>query len=418
MPIRYRARVADGELADRLRTAGAVLVEGPKACGKTFTAQQIAATAFRFDTDDGARALVSTAPEVLFSGGTPILFDEWQMAPKLWNLVRREVDDRAPERGQFILTGSATPDDDVHRHSGAGRISRLRMRPMSLFESGHSTGEVSLAALFDGEFTAALDPGVTVPQLVERMVVGGWPALLDTPVSDAQRWLADYLTTIVEVDIPQLGSRRAPQNLRRLLSALGRATGTGTSVRALAAGVGGEAGSADWETVAAYLTSLERLMLVEDVPAWRPHMRSTTQLRKNATRFMADPSLGIAALGVGPPQLLADLNATGFHFEALAVRDLRVYSQPLGATLSHWRDNNNNEVDIIITLSDGRWAGIEVKMNPDHVDAAASALLRFSEKVDTTRTGEPEFLAVLTTRTAAFRREDGVYGLPIAALGP
>lgn len=415
---KYRARVADGELADRMRSAGAVLMEGPKACGKTATAQRVAATLFRMDTDDGARALVDTAPEVLLSAQPPVLFDEWQVAPKLWNLVRHEVDDLGGAPGRFILTGSSTPVDDAKRHTGAGRYSMLRMRPMSLFETGASTGQVSLRKLFDGDFTPSLDPGVTVPALVNCIVTGGWPALLEVPLRAAQRWISDYVRTIVEVDMPQMGVRRDPGTLRRLLASLGRGTGTDMSTQAIANDIAGSDRSVQRDTVAGYLDILNRLMITEDMPAWAPHMRSTTPLRKSPTRFMTDPSLGVAALGVGPEQLLLDLNATGFHFEGLVVRDLRVYAQPLGGRLSHWRDNNQHEVDIIITLDDGRWGAIEVKMNPDAVDAAAASLLRFKDKVDTAKTGEPVFLAVATTRSAALRRGDGVYVLPVASLGP
>jgi predicted AAA+ superfamily ATPase len=370
------------------------------------------------DTDDGARALVDTAPEVLLSAQPPVLFDEWQVAPKLWNLVRHEVDDLGGAPGRFILTGSSTPVDDAKRHTGAGRYSMLRMRPMSLFETGASTGQVSLRKLFDGDFTPSLDPGVTVPALVNCIVTGGWPALLEVPLRAAQRWISDYVRTIVEVDMPQMGVRRDPGTLRRLLASLGRGTGTDMSTQAIANDIAGSDRSVQRDTVAGYLDILNRLMITEDMPAWAPHMRSTTPLRKSPTRFMTDPSLGVAALGVGPEQLLLDLNATGFHFEGLVVRDLRVYAQPLGGRLSHWRDNNQHEVDIIITLDDGRWGAIEVKMNPDAVDAAAASLLRFKDKVDTAKTGEPAFLAVATTRSAALRRGDGVYVLPVASLGP
>lgn len=414
----YLARVCDGELTARLASAGAVLIEGPKACGKTATASRVARSVVRLDVDAGSRALVSAAPEVLFDQSTPILFDEWQLESALWDLVRRQVDDRAPARGQFILTGSATPTDDARRHSGAGRISTLRMRPLSLYESGDSTGSVSLAGLFDGADPAALDPGVTVPTLVDRIVSGGWPDLVSVDIRDAQQWLRDYLRNLVEVDVQSLGVRRDPVSVRRLLTALGRGVGTEMTVQSLAKDVGGADGAADRDTVGAYLKALNRLMVVEDVPAWAPHMRSATPLRKSATRYMVDPSLGVAALGIGSRQLLADLNAAGLHFEALVVRDLRVYAQPLHGTLSHWRDNNGHEVDVILTLDDGRWAALEVKMNPDHIDEAAHSLLRFLNKVDISKVGAPAFTAVVTTRSPAYRRRDGVLVLPVAALGP
>jgi len=416
--VEYRPRVADSELVDRMRSAGAVLVEGPKACGKTATAQRVAATVFRMDTDDGARALVDTAPEVLLSAQPPVLFDEWQVAPKLWNLIRHEVDDLGGTPGRFILTGSSTPADDAIRHTGAGRYSMLRMRPMSLFETGVSTGQVSLRKLFDGDFTPSLDPGVTVPELINNIVTGGWPALLQTPVREAQRWLSDYVRTIVEVDMPHMGVRRDPATLRRLLASLGRGTGTDLSTQAIANDLSGAERSVQRDTVAGYLDILSRLMLTEDMPAWAPHMRSTTPLRKSPTRFTTDPSLGVAALGASPEQLLLDLNTTGFHFEGMVVRDLRVYAQPIGGRLSHWRDNNQHEVDVIVTLDDGRWGAIEVKMNPGAVDAAAASLLRFRDKVDMSKTGAPTFLAVATTRSAALRRKDGIYVLPVASLGP
>lgn len=420
MPRSYQPRIADGELLRRLSASGAVMIEGPRACGKTETASQLARTTFRLDVEQSTRIAVGAAPEVLFSRETPILFDEWQVAPNLWNLVRREVDDRSPERGQFILTGSATPADDVTRHSGAGRIATLRMRPMSLFETGHSTGEVSLSDLFDGDLRPALDPGLTVPQLIDRIVIGGWPALLGADVREAQQWVRDYLTQIIEVDVPMLGARRDPANLRRLLTSLARGVGTDLTVKAIAADVGGESGPASRNTVYAYLKTLDRLMLTEDVPAWAPHMRSTTPLRAASTRYLVDPSLGTSALRVGSQQLLGDLNATGFHFESLVVRDVRVYAAPLDGVLHHWRDNNGHEVDIVVTLGDGRWAAFEVKMNPDDVEKAADSLLRFARKVDTDRSkaGEPSVLGVITTRALAHRRDDGVVVVPIATLGP
>ncbi|HEY5455291.1 MAG TPA: DUF4143 domain-containing protein, partial [Acidothermaceae bacterium] len=364
------------------------------------------------------RALVAAAPEVLFGQQTPILFDEWQIMPALWDLVRRAVDDRSPQRGQFVLTGSATPNDDTRRHSGAGRISTLRMRPMSLHEAGYSAGSVSLADLFAGGTPAALDPGLSIPELVDQIVVGGWPDLIGAGVTDAQQWLRDYLRNLIEVDVQSLGVRRDPQQVRKLLTALGRGVGTEMSVQSLAKDVGGADGPADRDTVAAYVKTLNRLMVVEDLPAWAPHMRSSTPLRKSPTRYMVDPSLGVAALGTGPRQLLADLGATGFHFEAMVVRDLSIYAQPLGGTLNHWRDNNGHEVDVVLTLEDGRWAPVEVKMNPEDADNAAISLLRFLEKVDTSKVGDPAFSAVITTRAPAYRRPDGVFVVPIAALGP
>lgn len=411
--VDYRRRIADAELDRRLRTTGAVLIEGLKACGKTATASQRARTVFRLDVDENARTGVRLAPETLLGADKPILFDEWQAEQRIWNLVRRAVDDASPRRGLFILAGSATPDDDAIRHTGAGRITSLRMRTMSLYETGHSTGEVSLSHLFDGQTPRAAAPALTIPALIDRIVVGGWPALLDAEVGDARDWIRSYLTNIVEVDVQSLGTRRDPVNLRRLLTALARVTGGPANVTTLAADVGVERATVD-----AYTGALGRLMLIDDVPAWAPHMRSTTPLRAAPTRFLADPSLAPALLNAGQAQLLGDLNATGFHFEALVTRDLRAYTQPLGGSLSHWRDSSGHEVDFIITTDDGRWCAIEVKMNPDDADQAADALRRFTSKVDTSKVGDPAFLAVITATGFSYRRDDGVVVASVAALGP
>ena len=414
----YRPRIVDGELHDRMGTIGAVLLEGPKACGKTETAQQVATTTFRLDIDQAARNAAKVAPELLLEASTPVLLDEWQIEPGLWDRVRRAVDDRSPVKGLYVLTGSSTPIDDAARHSGAGRIATIAMRPMSLFETGHSSGKVSLADVLAGRDVTALDPGLTVLDIIERICVGGWPALLDASPSDAGTWISDYLTQIVQVDIQALGSRRNPDNVRRLLYALARNVGTDVKVAALARDVGGSDGPIARETTDGYLHALSRLRLVEDSPSWAPHMRSATPLRAAATRYMVDPSLAVAALGQGPTQLLADLNATGFFFENLVVRDVRIYSQRLGGRVHSWRDANQHEVDIVLTLPDGRWVGFEVKMNPEDADKAADALVRFAEKVDQEKVGPPSALGVITSHGLAYRREDGVLVLPIGALGP
>lgn len=415
----YRPRVLDGELAERLDAIGAVLLEGPKACGKTASASQKAATTYRLDVDQAARNVASIAPDLLLDGATPVLFDEWQVVPSLWDQVRRAVDDRTPATGLYILTGSATPREDVNRHSGAGRIAVIQMRPMSLLESGHSTGQASLQALLDGDTVTAQDSGLTVPDVIDRICIGGWPALLDATAQDAGRWLRDYLTQIVLVDIQQLGARRRdPENLRRLLNSLARNVGAAARVTALAKDVGGAEGPIARATVDGYLDSLSRLRLTENSPAWAPHMRSATPLQSSPTRYFVDPSLAVAALGQGPTQLLGDLNATGFLFENLVVRDVRTYAQRLDGSVHHWRDQNQNEVDVVITLPDGRWGAFEVKMNPADSDKAAANLLSFAEKVDHSKVGRPTALGVITSTGFAYRRPDGVTVLPIGTLGP
>lgn len=414
---KYLPRVADRELAERLRYIGAVLIEGPKACGKTATATQHAQTIVRLDDDQTARRMLTLAPERLFDNPTPILFDEWQVEPTIWNKVRRQVDDREGT-GLFILTGSATPTDDATRHSGAGRFSVMKMRPMSLFESGQSTGEMSLATLLGGERQTGLGTHLSFDELVKRIVIGGWPELIDADEPSARRWLRDYLTNIVEVDIQNLGSRRDPANLRRLLESLGRSVAQATKATELAKDVGGEDGPIAKETLSAYLIALDRLHLLENSPAWLPHMRSRARLRTAAVRYFVDPSIGPAALGIGTADLINDLNALGLHYEALVIRDLRIYAQPLDARVDSWRDSEGHEVDAIVSVGPNKWGAFEIKLSPDTVDDAAAALLRFKASVDTSRNGEPACLGVITSTGAGGLRPDGVHVIPIGCLGP
>lgn len=413
----YVSRIADQELAARLRVMGAVLIEGPKACGKTATASQVAKTIIRFDEDPVARTAVDLDPQALFTGEPPILFDEWQVEPAIWNRVRRQVDDRT-DKGQFILTGSARPRDDASRHSGAGRFSVMQMRPMSLFESGHSTGQISLGALLAGEAQTGLGTHLTFEELLRRIVTGGWPELMHADEDFARDWLTDYLRQVIEVDIPEIGHRRNPGNLSRLLESLARGVGQPVKLSELAKDVGGDGGPVAHETLSGYLDALTRLRLTDDSAAWRPHMRSRARLRAAPVRYFVDPSLGIAALNIGSTELRADHLATGFHFEALVIRDLRIYAQLHRGQVDSWRDSNGNEVDAIVTARDNQWAAFEVKLNPRDIDAAAASLLRFAANIDAERHKEPACLAVITSTGVGGRRPDGVQVIPIGAFGP
>ncbi|MGH3504168.1 MAG: ATP-binding protein [Nocardioidaceae bacterium] len=412
----YLPRIADQELARRLQGTGAVLIEGPKACGKTATASQVAKTIIRFD-DPGARSQVGLDPQSLFTGEAPILFDEWQLEPDIWNRIRRQVDDRQA-KGQFVLTGSARPRDDANRHSGAGRFSVMQMRPMSLYESGHSNGEISLRSLLDGQTQTGLGTHLTFDDLLKRIVIGGWPELVSTDEEFVRNWLDGYLQQVIEVDIPDMGHRRNPGNLSRLLESLARGVGQAVKQSELAKDVGGEAGPIAHETLTGYLDALTRLKLTDDSPAWRPHMRSRTRLRTAPVRYFVDPSIATAALRIGTTELRADPLATGFHFEALVIRDLRIFAQLHWGQVDSWRDANGNEVDAIVTARDNKWGAFEVKLNPRDVDAAAASLLRFAANVDTTRHKEPACLGVITSTGAGGRRPDGVHVIPIGCLGP
>ncbi|MDO4259066.1 MAG: DUF4143 domain-containing protein [Actinomycetaceae bacterium] len=414
----YRSRVVDSELAAKMSAMGAVLIDGPKAVGKTFTAEQVAGTIMRMDVDRAARAALEIDPDQLFRATPPIVFDEWQETPDLWNLVRRAVDDHKG-KGLYILTGSSRPRDQARVHSGAGRIGRLRMRPMSLVESGHSSGEVSLKALLSGEEPSGTPLPLTITDLLERIVIGGWPDLLEADEYDSRIWLRDYSRNIAEIDVPGLGPRRNPGNITRLLTALGRATGTPQNLSALARDVGGARGPIASETLTNYMEALERLMLIEPLPAWQPHMRSKTRLRTSPIQHFVDPSLGISTLGVDSNALARDLEAAGLHFESMVLRDLRIYSQSLGAQLYSWRDSQTGaEVDVILEYPNSSWAGIEIKMGESAVDSAAESLLRCAQKIDSDKHGDPIALIVITGGRYSYRRPDGVCVVPITALGP
>ena len=418
--MEYRPRVADGELIERLASAGAVLIEGPKACGKTWTARQVAASEVLLDLDANARAALEVAPQVVLAGATPRLIDEWQVGgTRLWNHVRREVDERQ-QPGQFILTGSSTPSDDITRHSGAGRFSRIAMRPMSLYEMGHSSADISLAALLAGERPACPDPGQGLLELLERVAVGGWPAGLTRDLDAALQQNRDYLAQAREVDIPSVsGARRDPRRLDRLLSSLARNVATEVKISALARETaGGEDTAIARSTIYDYLSALERLMLVEDVPAWAPQLRSKARLRQEPKRHFVDPSLAVAALEITPKRLLDDLNYAGFLFESLVVRDLRILAAPLGGTASHYRDANGVEADVVLQLRDGTWGAFEVKLGPERIEEAAASLRRFAESIDSARSGEPAVLGVITNGTYGYFRPDGIMVLPIAGLCP
>ncbi|GAB2503383.1 hypothetical protein CATRI_00490 [Corynebacterium atrinae] len=416
----YVPRILDGLLERYLAVMGAVLIEGPKASGKTATALQHAASTVRLDRDPNAQTTASVLPQQTLKGDVPRLIDEWQVVPDLWNAIRHEVDDRAPRKGQFILTGSSVPNDDVNRHSGAGRIATLQMRPMTLFESGHSTGKASLSELFAGEFAAAAGSDLDLIGVLERMVIGGWPGLLGINVEDAVLVNGAYLDQVCEVDVALVSGRsRDPFMVRRMLASLARNVATEASFQQIASDTGGAEGPLDRETVSVYHSALRRLSLVEDLPAWNTHLRSKAQLRKTPKRLFVDPSLAVAALGAGVQKLLGDLNYTGFLFESLVIRDLRVYAQALGGQVFHYRDSNGLEVDAIVELRDGRWAAFEVKMGTeDSIELAARSLHRFAETVDTAKVGSPVVLAVIVPTGIAYRRPDNILVIPLTAFGP
>jgi len=417
---RYVARIADTQLADRLTALGAVVIEGPKACGKTATARQLAASEVLLDVDVDAARAASIDPGLILAGPVPRLLDEWQREPRLWDAVRRAVDDRS-RPGQFILTGSATPSDEVPRHSGAGRISVMRMRPMTLFEQGYSHGELSLSALLSGQAQAPARCDLDLPGYIDRIVVGGWPQLLGATPAAASRFVTDYLDIIVARDIDLVsGARRDPRLVRRFLHAYAQLSSQparlSTIVERARGDVDeGEAGPTRW-SAEPYLRALRRLMIIDEVDAWSPALRSRSRLISVPKRHLVDPSLAAGLLDCSPARLLGDLNTLGFLFEALATRDLRIYAEAGGGHLFHYRERSGDlEVDLVVEHTDGSWAGFEVKLGGAQIEQAAAALTRLAQ---TRVTRPPSVLAVITGTEFGYRRPDGVWVIPLGCLGP
>lgn len=416
--MQYLPRIVDRELVDRLAGTGAVVVEGPKTCGKTATARNVAASEVLLDVDQNARRMVGVDPSSVLEGETPRLVDEWQTEPAIWNHIRRAVDDRASP-GQFILTGSAVPADDITRHTGAGRLTRLRMRPMSLFEAEHSSGEISLRRLLDGNPERSERSRLEIGKLAEIVCAGGWPGHVGRPLPRRLRMNRDYLNEIRRVDISRVsGANRDPVKVGRLLRSLARNVATPAAISTLVKDVRGSGTTMKTDTAAEYLEALERLMIVEDLPAWQPHLRSRTTLRTTPVRYLADPSLAVAALRATPVRLMEDLGYFGLLFESMVVRDLRVYAQTLEAEVFHYREKGGLEADIIVEADDGRWAAFEVKLGDRWVEEGVATLRRVADRMKRGGRGEPAALAVILPNGYGHVRPGEVGIIPVGALGP
>lgn len=418
----YRARIVDDILAKKLASMGAVLVEGPKWCGKTTTAEHIAQSVLYMS--DPAQLeynlmLASTDPKALLAGKTPRLIDEWQLVPSLWDAARFEVDHRDGV-GHFIFTGSSVPPSlDKIKHTGTGRFARLRMRPMSLFESGDSTGVISLKALFEGVIQHG-PSALTFDKLAYLICRGGWPHALDIPPENALDLAFEYYEAVVESDVSRVDNvQRNPERIKRLLRSYARHQGAQASSGVICADMrANDATTLDSDTVLSYINVLKKIFVVEDVLAWSPNLRSKTAIRTSDTRYFVDPSIGVAALGLGPHDFKNDLNTMGLLFETLCMRDLRVYADSLGGQVYHYRDSSGLECDAVIHLRDGSYGLVEIKLGGERgIEDGVQSLKKVARRLDTTRMKEPSFLAVLTGVGAnAYRREDGVYVIPVGAL--
>lgn len=414
----YVKRIADDLVASALEAVGAVVIEGPKACGKTETARQHVASETLLDIDPEAQRAAAIDPRLILPGATPRLIDEWQRQPQVWDAVRREVDARrAP--GQYILTGSATPTDSTVRHSGAGRMVVVTMRPMTLFEQKHSAGTISIRDLLDGREPSAGSSTLNLAAYAERIVTGGWPGLIGSSVRTAMTFASGYIDMIVDHDIDVIsGARRNPRLVRRFLQAyaqLSSHTAQLSTIIERARGIAQDEAPSRW-TAQPYLDALDRLMVVDDVEAWSPELRSRTRLMTTAKRHLVDPSLAASLMECDPERLFADLNTLGYLFESLATRDVRVYASASNASVYHYRERAGElEVDLIVERRDGAWIGIEVKLGSAFIDQAAASLLRLK----TSRVVRPpSALVVLTATEYAYRRDDGVIVAPLGLLGP
>lgn len=417
--LKYVPRIVDGEIRADLAALGAVVIEGPKACGKTETARQHAASEVLLDLSPEEAEAARIDPRLVLEGATPRLIDEWQVVPTLWNAVRRAVDDRR-QPGQFLLTGSARPAKDARRHSGAGRFSIVRMRPMTMLERGRSSGAVSIGRLLDGEEPEPATCDVEVTDYAAEVVIGGWPALINADEQIAVRINRGYIDAIVDVDIHTVDDvRRDPIRVRRFLHAFAQLVAhpakQSTIVRRATDIDDGEGAVSPsrWSS-AAYLDALTRLMLIEDQPAWQPELRSRSRLVGTPKRHLVDPSLAAALLQRDRQGLLRDLNIFGFLFESLVVRDLRVYAQTSRASVFHYREEKGDlEIDAVIERPDGAWAAFEIKLGPHEIDNAAAALRRLADRTNRPATS----LAVVTATKYAYKRDDGVAVIPAATLG-
>ena len=419
----YKARIVDNMLKEKLEAKGAVVIEGPKWCGKTTTAMQVAGSILRMDEPRNREANIQMAeidPGRLLKGDTPRLIDEWQIAPKLWDATRYEVDTRGKE-GQFILTGSAVPvESEEITHSGTGRFTWLLMRPMSLYESGDSTGEVSLQNLFECPDRIAGTNDFDIDRLAFLICRGGWPYAVGMKEKPSLLQAEDYYEAVIKSDINRAdGVSKNPERVKRLMRSFARNQGTQISNTMLRDDIiSNDTESLNEDTIASYINALKNIFVVEDMAAWNPNLRSKTSIRTSETRYYVDPSIAVAALGIGPKDLTNDLNTMGLLFETLCVRDLRVYAESIGGTVLHYRDKSGLECDTVIHLKNGRYGLAEIKLGGQKlIEEGVKNLQSLSNKIDTSKMPAPSFLMiVIGIGEFAYRREDGIFIVPIGCL--
>ena len=421
--MKYRSRIADKILAKKLASKGAILIEGPKWCGKTTTAEQQAKSILYMDNPASLETNLQMAeiePSVLLDGDTPRLIDEWQLAPKLWDAIRFEVDHRH-EVGQFVLTGSAVPVEEKDMlHSGTGRFSWLTMRPMSLYESGESNGKVSLKELFESPDKILAVNKLKIDDLAYLICRGGWPFACGLEAEAALSQAFDYVDAVIKKDISRVdGVNRNSTTARLLLRSYARNQGSQATIGTIVADMAtNDENEISVKTAGGYMEALRKIFVIEDSEAWNPNLRSKTAVRTANTRYFIDPSIGVAVLGLGPNDLLKDLNTMGLFFETLCVRDLRVFADAIDGEVYHFRDRSGLECDAVVHLRNGKYGLVEIKLGGDRlINEGAENLKKLAEKINTEKMNEPSFMMVLVgTGDYAYRRTDGVYVVPIGCL--
>jgi len=414
----YLPRIGDRILEKKLRSSGAVLIEGAKWCGKTSTALRRAESVLYMqdpDTMHNNLLTADTKPSILLQGPTPRLIDEWQMAPVLWDAARFAIDQRGGF-GHFIFTGSAVPTDDATAHTGVGRFSRMTLRPMSLFESGDSTGSVSLSELFDNDGNKDVEgiSNLDITNIANIICRGGWPTAV---IANDNETAFNYVEMVINTDLQRVdGAEKNPSRVRQMLRSLSRNISTLASMTTIKDDMAANDEAISQSTFYSYLNALKRIFLVEDVPAWRPSLRSKSAIRAAVKHQFVDPSIATAVMRLTPESMLNDMEYFGFLFESLATRDLRIYSDAIDGEIYHYHDSSELEADAVIRLHNGKWALVEVKLGSKQIEEAATHLLALKEKIDTDKVGEPSFLMIITGGQYALKRKDGVLQVPLGCL--
>jgi uncharacterized protein len=416
---KYYQRLIENEIKHNLNSLGAVVVEGPKWCGKSTTCSRFAKKIVQLQNPivfNRYRVLATTSMVELLEGEKPLLFDEWQKIPDLWDFVRLSVDE-SQRKGQYILTGSAKPLSNTLRHTGTGRFAHIRMRTMSLWESDESNGKISLARLFSETNNISGESNLTIRQLAFLICRGGWPGALDVDEKSALNIVSKYYQGLVNADIADVdGIKRDPSRAKDILKSYARNISSMTSYATMISDVNKHEKILSDETFFSYLRAFEKLYVIENIQAWSPSLRSKTTIRTSDKKQFVDPSVATAALAINPDDLMADMETMGFFFESLCERDLRIYIESLGGTIHHYFDKNNLEIDAIVRLPNGQWGAIEIKLGGNQIDNAARNLLKLKSNIDTTKMSEPAFLMVLTGYPYAMRRPDGVLVVPLGCL--